>query len=185
MNLISFVRRYGRRQSHVLREREREQQPVSSTSSEKSTATNEPIYCTVKDDISKSITPTPSPLTATGIFIALRLIYFQVSKAGSHVLALNRTWEKVSIFFYIIIITGPESIGVESRNSFGKSSVGQNSFGKASVTSFGKTSTGNSFGKASVGCGSTYRLVLQIMAMVVIINDDGYKNSVISQSCLQ
>ncbi|XP_023310987.1 band 4.1-like protein 5 isoform X2 [Anoplophora glabripennis] len=112
--------RYGRRQSHVLREREKENQPMSSTSSEKSTATNEPIYCTVKDDISKSITPTPSP----------------------------------------IIPTGPESIGVESRNSFGKASIGQNSFGKASVTSFGKASTGNSFGKASLGCGSTYSPVL-------------------------
>ncbi|XP_057655695.1 band 4.1-like protein 5 isoform X1 [Diorhabda carinulata] len=58
--------RYGRRQSHVLREREREKEreQVSSTSSEKSAS--EPIYCTVKDDITKSLTPTPSTPTPTG-----------------------------------------------------------------------------------------------------------------------
>lgn len=57
--------RYGRRQSHVLREREREKERehVSSTSSEKSAS--EPIYCTVKDDITKSLTPTPSTPTPT------------------------------------------------------------------------------------------------------------------------
>ncbi|XP_057655697.1 band 4.1-like protein 5 isoform X3 [Diorhabda carinulata] len=59
--------RYGRRQSHVLREREREKEreQVSSTSSEKSAS--EPIYCTVKDDITKSLTPTPSTPTPTGL----------------------------------------------------------------------------------------------------------------------
>ncbi|KAJ8921283.1 hypothetical protein NQ315_013756, partial [Exocentrus adspersus] len=58
--------RYGRRQSHVLRERERERDNQFS-SNEKSTATSEPIYCTVKDDISKSVTPTPSTPTQTGV----------------------------------------------------------------------------------------------------------------------
>ncbi|KAJ8921285.1 hypothetical protein NQ315_013758, partial [Exocentrus adspersus] len=57
---------YGRRQSHVLRERERERDNQFS-SNEKSTATSEPIYCTVKDDISKSVTPTPSTPTPTGV----------------------------------------------------------------------------------------------------------------------
>ncbi|KAK9752001.1 FERM N-terminal domain [Popillia japonica] len=110
--------RYGRRQSHVLREKLREQQqqvvqvvenvdtnanktpetiqPSSSRCSErsiKSTATNvtnttdnDPLYCKVNDDITKSLTP-----------------------------------------------TGPESIGLVSQNSFGKGSIGQNSFGKASI----------------------------------------------------
>ncbi|XP_072383042.1 uncharacterized protein yrt isoform X2 [Diabrotica undecimpunctata] len=90
--------RYGRRQSHVLREREREREHISSNSSEKSAC--EPIYCTVKDDITKSLTPTPSTPT------------------------------------------GPDSIGLISQSSFGRTSAGQNSFGKASVSSVGKTSIG-------------------------------------------
>lgn len=66
--------RYGRRQSHVLREREREKdkERVSEasgsavTSRDKSVTTpTEPIYCTVKDDLNKSLTPTPSTPTGT------------------------------------------------------------------------------------------------------------------------
>ncbi|XP_076254642.1 uncharacterized protein LOC143192822 isoform X1 [Rhynchophorus ferrugineus] len=109
--------RYGRRQSHVLREKQRQQasssgeacqaatsktpdsfQPSSSRCSERSTKSNttnatdnEPIYCQVKDDLTKSLTPTPSTPTR------------------------------------------PSSIGLVSQNSFGKGSVGQNSFGKSSV----------------------------------------------------
>ncbi|CAH0549113.1 unnamed protein product [Brassicogethes aeneus] len=104
--------RYGRRQSHVLRERQKQQaaqttsdssevasskvsdiHPSSSRCSERSTKSNatnttdnDPLYCKVNDDITKSLTP-----------------------------------------------TGPESIGLISQNSFGKSSIGHNSFGKASV----------------------------------------------------
>jgi len=95
--------RYGRRQSHVLREKLREQQvteekpaenlPSSSRCSERSTrssATNatesDPLYCKVNEDNTKSLTP-----------------------------------------------TGPDSLGLVSQNSFGKGSLGQNSFGKASV----------------------------------------------------
>ncbi|RZC35702.1 band 4.1-like protein 5, partial [Asbolus verrucosus] len=98
--------RYGRRQSHVLRERQKMQQaqaqesaataeaiqPGSNRCSERSnrsnaTAENEPLYCKVNDDV-KPATPTAA---------------------------------------------GPESLGLVSQNSFGKGSVGQNSFGKASV----------------------------------------------------
>lgn len=101
--------RYGRRQSHVLRERQRQQaaqtgseeaaakppepfQPASSRCSErssKSNVTDEPIYCQVKDDLTKSLTPTPT--------------------------------------------SRPSSLGLNGQNSFGKGSVGQNSFGKASI----------------------------------------------------
>lgn len=69
---VVFCLRYGRRQSHVLREREREKEKgsdssaVASTSTDKSPVTpTEPIYCTVKDDLNKSLTPTPSTPTAT------------------------------------------------------------------------------------------------------------------------
>ncbi|XP_060532797.1 band 4.1-like protein 5 isoform X2 [Cylas formicarius] len=104
--------RYGRRQSHVLRERQKQQQgqtsestestsskthdgfqPSSSRCSERSTkssatnTTEEPLYCQVKDDLTKSLTPTPSR---------------------------------------------PCSLGVTGQNSFGKGSVGQSSFGKGS-----------------------------------------------------
>lgn len=68
--------RYGRRQSHVLRERERQKEKEkgsdasatasTSMSTDKSPVTpTEPIYCTVKDDLNKSLTPTPSTPTAT------------------------------------------------------------------------------------------------------------------------
>ncbi|XP_074040513.1 yurt isoform X3 [Leptinotarsa decemlineata] len=121
--------RYGKRQSHVLRERERENLRASSNSSEKSSPTtnesNEPIYCTVKDDLTKSLTPTPSTPTPTG--------------PESIGIVSQNSFGKASV----------------GRSSFGKASVGQNSFGKASVHSFGKVSNGNSFGKASVGCGSS------------------------------
>lgn len=109
--------RYGRRQSHVLRERQRQQtatvtsegnvsasaktpdsfQPSSSRGSERSSksnatsATDEPIYCQVKDDLTKSLTPTPTTPTR------------------------------------------PSSLGLGGQNSFGKGSVGQNSFGKSSI----------------------------------------------------
>ncbi|CAG9770039.1 unnamed protein product [Ceutorhynchus assimilis] len=107
--------RYGRRQSHVLRERQKQQhvvqpnregsqgssskspdsfQPASSRCSErsnKSSATDEPIYCQVKDDLTKSLTPTPSTPTR------------------------------------------PTSLGLSGQNSFGKSSIGRNSFGKSSI----------------------------------------------------
>ncbi|XP_030749014.1 band 4.1-like protein 5 isoform X2 [Sitophilus oryzae] len=108
--------RYGRRQSHVLRERQKQHtpatvedqnvaakpsdsiQPSSSRCSERSTKSNatnitdnEPIYCQVKDDITKSLTPTPSTPTR------------------------------------------PSSLGLVSQSSFGKGSVGQNSFGKSSI----------------------------------------------------
>ncbi|XP_022902726.2 band 4.1-like protein 5 isoform X2 [Onthophagus taurus] len=130
--------RYGRRQSHVLREKLREQQQLSqppietvdsnankttnvasttttdtiqpsssrcSERSNKSTATNatnttdnDPLYCKVNDDLTKSLTP-----------------------------------------------TGPDSLGLASQSSFGKGSTGH-----------------NSFGKASIGCGSSYSPVLSV-----------------------
>ncbi|KAJ8972696.1 hypothetical protein NQ314_000063 [Rhamnusium bicolor] len=96
--------RYGRRQSHVLRERERENQRASFNSSEKSTATSEPIYCTVKDDI------TPVPSTPTG--------------PESIGIVSQSSFGKASV--------GQNSFGKASVNSFGKTSMG-NSFGKASV----------------------------------------------------
>ncbi|CAH1104017.1 unnamed protein product [Psylliodes chrysocephalus] len=105
--------RYGKRQSHVLREREREKERehVSSNSSDKSTTTpTEPIYYTVKDDITKSLTPTPSTPTPTGP-------------------------ESIGLMSHSSF--GKASVG---QSSFGKSSVGQNSFGKASVSSFGRVS---------------------------------------------
>jgi hypothetical protein len=97
--------RYGRRQSHVLRERQKLQQtgepeknaaetiqPSSSRCSERSTKSNattttenDPLYCKVNEE--------------TG------------AKANA----------------------GPESLGLASQSSFGKGSVGQNSFGKGSV----------------------------------------------------
>ncbi|XP_063930167.1 band 4.1-like protein 5 isoform X3 [Zophobas morio] len=99
--------RYGRRQSHVLRERQKTQeaanviekvepiQPSSSRCSERSnkssgTTTTEadPLYCKVNDEVIKPSTPTN---------------------------------------------TGPESLGLVSQSSFGKGSIGQNSFGKGSV----------------------------------------------------
>ncbi|CAH1973918.1 unnamed protein product [Acanthoscelides obtectus] len=107
--------RYGRRQSHVLREREREtqHQQVSSTSSDKSTATtSEPIYCTVKDEI-KSPTPTPSTPTPTG--------------GGSVGIASQSSFSKASV--------GQNSFGKASVTSFGKNSTSGNSFGKGSVCS--------------------------------------------------
>ncbi|VEN43139.1 unnamed protein product [Callosobruchus maculatus] len=108
--------RYGRRQSHVLREREREtqRQQVSSTSSDKSTTTaSEPIYCTVKDEI-KSTTPTPSTPTPTG--------------PGSIGIVSQSSFSKASV--------GQNSFGKASVTSFGKTSTnGNNSFGKGSVCS--------------------------------------------------
>ncbi|CAG9861121.1 unnamed protein product [Phyllotreta striolata] len=107
--------RYGRRQSHVLREREREKEKeqVSSNSSEKSTATpTEPLYYTVKDDVTKSLTPTPSTPTPTGP-------------------------ESIGLLSHSSF--GKASVG---HNSFGKSSIGHNSFGKASVNSYGRASVG-------------------------------------------
>lgn len=114
------IYRYGRRQSHVLREKLKEQAaavdnensnkrtenlPESSArdsqrsvrSNTTTTTDNDPLYCKVVDDNTKSLTP-----------------------------------------------TGPESLGLVSQSSFGKGSVGQNSFGKASVgqNSFGKASLG-------------------------------------------
>ncbi|XP_066153819.1 band 4.1-like protein 5 [Euwallacea fornicatus] len=102
--------RYGRRQSHVLRERQKQHvaqhseggetsstktfetvQPASSRCSQrssKSIATDEPIYAQVKDDLTKSLTPTP---------------------------------------------TRPSSLGLCSQNSFGKGSLGRNSVGKSSI----------------------------------------------------
>ncbi|ERL87812.1 hypothetical protein D910_05201 [Dendroctonus ponderosae] len=100
-----------RRQSHVLRERQKQQtaqtgessdgpsgkqiiQPSSSRCSERSSrsnATDEPIYCQVKDDLTKSLTPTPSTPTR------------------------------------------PSSLGLTGQSSFGKGSAGQNSFGKSSI----------------------------------------------------
>ncbi|XP_068902139.1 band 4.1-like protein 5 isoform X4 [Tenebrio molitor] len=97
--------RYGRRQSHVLRERQKLQQtgepeknaaetiqPSSSRCSERSTKSNattttenDPLYCKVNEEAA--------------------------AKANA----------------------GPESLGLASQSSFGKGSVGQNSFGKGSV----------------------------------------------------
>ncbi|XP_049824922.1 band 4.1-like protein 5 isoform X2 [Aethina tumida] len=95
--------RYGRRQSHVLRERQKQQQqpeaenasslqPSSSRCSERSNKSNgtsatdnDPLYCKISDDVTKSLTP-----------------------------------------------TGPESLGLISQNSFGKGSVGKNSVGCSS-----------------------------------------------------
>ncbi|XP_050316156.1 band 4.1-like protein 5 [Anthonomus grandis grandis] len=107
--------RYGRRQSHVLRERQKQQsaqqgnepemastskppeptQTSSSRCSQRSSRSNatvdEPIYYQVKDDVTKSLTPTPSTPTR------------------------------------------PSSLGLNGQNSFGKGSIGQGSFGKSSV----------------------------------------------------
>ncbi|KAG5893101.1 hypothetical protein JTB14_024301 [Gonioctena quinquepunctata] len=145
--------RYGKRQSHVLRERERENVRGSSNSSEKSTPTTaEPIYCTVKDDLTKSLTPTPSSPTPTG---TESIGIMSQSSFGKESVGQN-SFGKASV--------GHNSFGKASvgHNSFGKASVGQSSFGKASVKSFEKTSNGNSFGKASVGCGSAYSPVLSV-----------------------
>lgn len=120
--------RYGRRQSHVLRERQKQQtaetsdppvgkpseliQPSSSRCSERSSrsnATDEPIYCQVKDDLTKSLTPTPSTPTRK-----------QLVEGGFQ--------SPIKLVF-----SGPNSLGFTGQNSFGKGSAGQNSFGKSSV----------------------------------------------------
>ncbi|KAJ8983183.1 hypothetical protein NQ317_005826 [Molorchus minor] len=88
----------------------KEKKENQSSSSEKSTATNEPIYCTVKDDITKSSTPTPSTPTPTG--------------PESIGVVSQNSFGKASV--------GQNSFGKASVTSFGKTSAG-NSFGKASV----------------------------------------------------
>lgn len=120
-----------------MREREKEKEKergsdlsaTASTSTDKSPLTpTEPIYCTVKDDINKSITPTPTTPMATT----------PTSKPRFLCVFLTLT---------VVLFLAIEPVALTARNSFGK----------ASVQSFGKTSTGNSFGKGSIGGGSAYR----------------------------
>ncbi|CAH1117628.1 unnamed protein product [Phaedon cochleariae] len=143
--------RYGRRQSHVLREREKDgdNQHGTNKNNEKSTTPLEPIYCTVKDDLMAIHTPTASSITPTTPTGPESIGIVSQSSFGKASVGQN-SFGKASV--------GQSSFGKASvgQSSFGKASVGQSSFGKASVTSFGNTSTANSFGKASVGCASSY-----------------------------